>query len=447
MACPSAGPCVAAMRPRSSGVAMQQHSLATVHGGERERRVSTNSAASSSGYGGTGLARGRISSSLQPTLQPQLSDRLREDRLEERRPTTPPGGATVEGCFGFPFWGSEAKSTSSPDMRMLMEDMKREIMGELRREMQDLANAVRQSNREVQASVHRLSQEVRRLQLDVDQVQASGDQGPVKRLMACVMKPICGGEEKKAIRAKRPSELPAESLPPAVSLATIDEKQVLASQPSGGRKACRLSPVVQHFGAASRILSEACKEVDRMPFIDGLSEYAKVLNHMGGGMGSYLESNIVKLRSSKADQNKSGYRDWLLTELPVHQQTSYQKYVDDSAWMANLWIGWTLEFFAELFAELHQGQDTKAAADAAYNRTLYNHHNFFQRTAFTAAVKKLPPRDDIFAKLRGEASFEDVRQEVAEFVRLARPLAVFCLDVNEMLDQRMQAEKKVFLKR
>merc|ERR1712060_578627 len=62
-----------------------------------------------------------------------------------------------------------------------------------------------------------------------------------------------------------------------------------------------------------------------------------------------------KLRRSKADANLTGYKEWLLSELPVHGP-SYKEYVDDSAWMANLWIGWTLEFFVEMFAKLHGGR-------------------------------------------------------------------------------------------
>ncbi|CAK0894999.1 unnamed protein product, partial [Prorocentrum cordatum] len=69
------------------------------------------------------------------------------------------------------------------------------------------------------------------------------------------------------------------------------------------------------------------------------------------------------------------YRAWLVSELPVHAATKYREYLDNSAWMANLWIGWSLEFFVELFAHLHKGQDTKAGVDLAYKQTLSKHHN------------------------------------------------------------------------
>merc|ERR1719401_1723904 len=129
-------------------------------------------------------------------------------------------------------------------------------------------------------------------------------------------------------------------------------------------------------------------------------------------MGSHIEGNVQKLRKSKADPNKEGYRDWLLSELPVHEATGYKEYVDESAWMANLWIGWTLEFFVEFFAALHDGKDTKQSVDLAYKNTLYNHHNFFQRTAFMTAVRQLPSRDDIFAKLKGPGSPADVQRDL-----------------------------------
>merc|ERR1719221_693727 len=110
-------------------------------------------------------------------------------------------------------------------------------------------------------------------------------------------------------------------------------------------------------------------------------------------MGDHLLSNTEKLRRSKASKGESSYGPWLLSELPVHAANGYKGYVDDSAWMANLWIGWSMEFFVEMFAEIHEGQETKAAVDAAYRKTLCNHHNFFQRAAFNTAVKSLPPRD------------------------------------------------------
>lgn len=174
-------------------------------------------------------------------------------------------------------------------------------------------------------------------------------------------------------------------------------------------------------------------ELQREPLLEGLDAFAIALDTLGGSMGSYLRTNIAKLRRSKASRSQAGYRPWLLSELPVHASTGYKCYADDSAWMANLWIGWSLEFFVELFAELEQGRETKESAEAAYNRSLYGHHNFFQRAAFKAAVGKLPARRDMPAS---------VLADVAEFVRLGRGVVEFCLRVNTELDERRQLERR-----
>mmetsp|Transcript_26370 Transcript_26370/g.85165 ORF Transcript_26370/g.85165 Transcript_26370/m.85165 type:complete len:348 (+) Transcript_26370:2278-3321(+) len=347
----------------------------------------------------------------------------------------------------------------------MMERMKSEVLGELRKDIQDLTKVIRDSNREVQTGMHRLATEVRTLHQDVDHVRQRSERGQFARLFSCLATPLCcGGEDLKGLRKGRlgadavdepePQLIPSTMVPGSVGMQAGAGVGVAPAAGGGGtpakakQKSGLLGPIVQYFGDASRGL-KGSKEVERVPFIEGLGAYAMLLDKMGGssGMGSYLEANIKKLRSSKADKNKSGYREWLLSELPIHGQTSYKEYVDESAWMANLWIGWTLDFFVELFAELHLGKDTKTAAADAYNRTLYNHHNFFQRTAFNTAVKQLPPRDQILKSLQGGGSSEDVHRELGEFVALARPLAAFCSECNEQMDKRLQVERKAYLKR
>uniref|UniRef100_A0A7S3SRW2 Glycolipid transfer protein domain-containing protein n=1 Tax=Strombidinopsis acuminata TaxID=141414 RepID=A0A7S3SRW2_9SPIT len=165
-------------------------------------------------------------------------------------------------------------------------------------------------------------------------------------------------------------------------------------------------------------------------------------------MGSYLLLNTKKLRASKASPEIPNYRAWCLSELPVHAATGYKSYVDDSAWMANLWLGWTMEFFVEMFALLHEGRDTKASVEIAYKQTLEQHHNFFQRTAFQQAVKQLPVRQKMIAALQGSSAKSlDVVRDMGDFVAFGRPIVRFCLQLNEELSSRMTEERKAYLKR
>jgi len=187
------------------------------------------------------------------------------------------------------------------------------------------------------------------------------------------------------------------------------------------------------------------RDLHRQPFVNGLEELVDALDHMGGNLGSYLQTNVQKLHASKAERSHGGYRQWLHSELPVHGQNGYTSFVDNSAWMANLWLGWTLEFFVELFGQLVEGCQTPAAVDAAYNRSLYKHHNFFQRTAFGVAVKRLPARQDLLLSLRaGEGSTaHDVLEELGRFVRAARPIVEFCNSISGELDGLMYRERKL----
>merc|ERR1712232_646640 len=127
-------------------------------------------------------------------------------------------------------------------------------------------------------------------------------------------------------------------------------------------------------------------------------------------MGKYLTDNTVKLKNSKADRSLEYYRPWLLSELPV-QGPYYKGYKDDSAFMGNLWIAWQMEFFVELFANVHQGMESAAAVNDAFDKTLYNHYNLFQRQGFHAAMRGMPSRTVMIDKLRDEAEVADAHQE------------------------------------
>mmetsp|Transcript_47972 Transcript_47972/g.133776 ORF Transcript_47972/g.133776 Transcript_47972/m.133776 type:complete len:441 (-) Transcript_47972:216-1538(-) len=203
-----------------------------------------------------------------------------------------------------------------------------------------------------------------------------------------------------------------------------------------------LGGVVQQFREA--LVADVAGNViklQRVPLIAGFESYAAVLDRLGGGMGSYILANTTKLRNSKASPAETSYREWLFTELPVHKATGYKGYVDDSAWMANVWISWTFEFFVELFAQLHSGKGTRASADAAYAGTLKAHHNWIQSATFSQAVKRLPQRDAMYQSLQGTAEPSDVVREVGDFVNLGRPIVAFCLRVNDELEALLKKER------
>merc|ERR1712232_1239461 len=138
-------------------------------------------------------------------------------------------------------------------------------------------------------------------------------------------------------------------------------------------------------------------------------------------MGKYLTDNTVKLKNSKADKSLEFYRPWLLSELPA-QGPYYKAYKDDSAFMGNLWIAWQMEFFVELFANVHGGMESAAAVNDAFNKTLYNHYNFMQRQGFHAAMQSMPKRAIMIDKLRDKAEVAVALEEIAHFVKLGRPV-------------------------
>jgi hypothetical protein len=212
-----------------------------------------------------------------------------------------------------------------------------------------------------------------------------------------------------------------------------------------------LGPTVRHFERAviddgtrgSGLVPELCKTA----FLNGMESFAVALNQLGGSLGDYLLTNVKKFRNSKAAaRDEEDLRKWLVSELPLHKATRYKTYVDDSAWMANLWVGRILEFFVELFAFIQQGLDTKASVDQAYKQTLLHHHNFIQRSAFQLAAKKLPSREDMLEKLgsddaRASMSQEQILKQLAEFVSVGRLVARFCLQMDEEFVQSMRQER------
>lgn len=250
---------------------------------------------------------------------------------------------------------------------------------------------------------------------------------------------------------KPPSRVPSLA---ASSLGGPEQNSFIAAQaPDSTRSTSsrapapgHLEPVVRHFEAAVVVGGEGgeAAELLRVSFVSGMEAYVSVLNRLSGGMGDYLDANVKKLKASKADPSVKHYRAWILTELPVHGP-KYQGYVDNSAFMGNLWIAWTLEFFVEFFAELSQGKETKGsggAVELAYNRSLYNHQNYFQRQSFYMAMKGLPSRSEMLNLLKDTAQIEDAIREVTAFVMVGRIIVKFLLDTNEVVSKEIEEEKK-----
>jgi hypothetical protein len=205
-------------------------------------------------------------------------------------------------------------------------------------------------------------------------------------------------------------------------------------------------------GPSNRSLSEALSlgsdgrlvSLNRRGFLEFMDSTTALLDLVSGGsIGSYLQPNIKKMRNSKASASEDNYRAWMLSELPVHAAAGYKGYVDNSAWMANIWTWWTLEFFIELFAGIVESTSSmKVLAAEVHNRTLYNHQNFFQRTAFTTGMKQLPDRNGLLGKLHGEGTPDDVLRDLATLVSLGRPLITYLGEVNGAVENLLQAEKK-----
>jgi len=173
----------------------------------------------------------------------------------------------------------------------------------------------------------------------------------------------------------------------------------------------------------------------REPFFDALEASAGLLEErLGSGMGEYLSLNIVKFRRSPASLEETDYGLWLRSELPLHAANGYRDYVDASAWMANLWVGRYLEFMAEFFAQLETGCETSTAFLNAHTLTLQKHHNIFVSMAFRAGSLRLPSRADFLACCAGGAPHSVVMCDVADFVRIVRQVAIFCLEMDAELD-------------
>mmetsp|Transcript_43743 Transcript_43743/g.126370 ORF Transcript_43743/g.126370 Transcript_43743/m.126370 type:complete len:389 (+) Transcript_43743:94-1260(+) len=211
------------------------------------------------------------------------------------------------------------------------------------------------------------------------------------------------------------------------------------SQEGGGL----LEPAVRHFHEALILDTELDRVLDlrRSSLVSGLEALGQALNRVGGGMGSYLLSEVDKLRKSHAHRSEENYRPWLLGELSVHAATDYKCFVDDSACMANLGVARTLDFFVHFLSFLRDGLETSTSIDMAYRKTLQTHHDFFQRIAFTTAAMQLPSRQSTMRVLEGQARGVDASREIVALAAHCRRIVTFCAQLDKELQAALEERR------
>jgi len=200
-----------------------------------------------------------------------------------------------------------------------------------------------------------------------------------------------------------------------------------------------LETVVRNFQEALVVEEELDRVTDlnRHSFVRGLDAFSQALNSIGGRMGSYISSEVGKFRKAHAARGEDSYRAWLFSELPVHETLEYKSYVDDSACMANLWIARNLDFFVQFLSFLRDGLETNTSVDMAYRKTLQDHHDFFQRVAFSTAALQLPSRQGVLRALEGPARGADVAREIVALASCGRRIVAFCTQLSKELEAAM----------
>lgn len=217
----------------------------------------------------------------------------------------------------------------------------------------------------------------------------------------------------------------------------IEDVDVCGPYASLGPSACLLKSALA-WPASGRPAEAggAAEPLHRTDLLEGLDAFAVALEALASGTGRPLQDNVGKMRRSKATEPDAGdYRAWLLSEAPVHASWGHRGYVDDSAWMANLWTGWILEFFVELLALVHAGGEVAGSCQSAYGSTLRAHHNALQRVAFGQALKKLPARPRLMASLGGA-------DNIGAFVETGRRVYRCCLALDEELAALQTTSRK-----
>jgi hypothetical protein len=279
------------------------------------------------------------------------------------------------------------------------------------------------------------------------------DQSSASKHPASAVSPTCSSTTSitattTATTATTLTHTPAAT-PPAMETLCVQQAQVVPIPRKQGvlgptpRKPGVLGQCVELMQKAVTLDSEGnVIAADRELLIKGFEAYAEVLDKLGN-IGSHVSGNTQKLRNSKAVASKSDYKEWLISELPVHATNKYKDYADPSAGVASVWIGWTLEFFVEMFANLYGGQETGPSINDAYKNTLSAHHNFIMRNAFSLGVRhQMPSRKKLYELLRGEAEPDDVVREVEQFVHVCRAIVRYLLQLHEVMFKLFEAERK-----
>lgn len=209
-----------------------------------------------------------------------------------------------------------------------------------------------------------------------------------------------------------------------------------------------MSRVKVDLDAALKLLYKAVRKdwhggvvsADSKKLIQAFEACAKIFEDLG--FGRHLQQNIGKLKSSRAMSSSRDYKEALLSEIPLHARSDYRDYADPSAGVASIWIGWILEFFVEMLANVDRGRDPTRCIFDAYWKTLSHHQGMLQRRAFRIGLRRTRNRRKMLVLLRENAHFE-----VEQFVKAARPVVRYLQELHEIQFKLFKAERKLLKRR
>ncbi|CAE7649252.1 unnamed protein product [Symbiodinium sp. CCMP2456] len=207
-----------------------------------------------------------------------------------------------------------------------------------------------------------------------------------------------------------------------------------------------LRPVIVQLKKAAMLDTEQqVTDLLSEDFLEGLQAFTLVLELVGWHVNDLLTTDLEKLRRSMAKYGKASYREWLQNEIPVHAESGYKEYADESAAMANLWVARNLRFFAEMFGLQADGHETTDAVRVAYSRTLQDHHGFIQRQAFFLVMAQIPDGAKLLRVLEGEVLIgtEKVVQELLELSDVGTRISdyLFRMDRDIVMENEKRQEQ------
>lgn len=225
-----------------------------------------------------------------------------------------------------------------------------------------------------------------------------------------------------------------------------DAQAELATVNSTGCKT-GLDEVLDLFRASAKPNEDADELTGmlREQFHNGLNKLAEALSALGGDLGKYIRQNTDKCWWSPAVKCE----DWfcfLQHEWDFQRANSWGGYVDASCWMGNLWIGWELEFFAEVFERLGEsdGDDSiSGIVQDCCGSTLCNHFSWIQKGGFYSASGNMPRLRSVLANLQGDCSadndFQMVKIKLKAVAQIGKKLAAISIKINAILDAELSA--------